>query len=225
MISVVPAILPDSFEALSAKASRVRSLVDTVQLDVANGSYAPSTTWPYNGADAHTDALHTGDEGLPFWEELNYEVDLLIANPEKELQRFIDAGVSGAVVHIESTSAHEQIYTQLKASDMTVGWGFKPSTSLETLFAIVRAYPPDFVQCMGNDAIGYHGVDLDTHVYDIVRTIRTQFPDMPIAVDIGVTRDTAPLLVEAGVTKLVSGSSIFGSTDIAETISFFKNLS
>lgn len=215
MIEVVPAILPASFEELSAKAALVRGLVWRVQLDVADGSYAPSKTWPYAHA-GHFESLLEESEGLPFWDEIDYEVDLLIKEPEKEIDKWIQAGVAAAVVHIESTEHVQDIIKKLHEVNAEVGLGIKPSTPNEELFKYI--VDADFVQCMGNDDIGYHGVSLDENVYEKIREIRARYPDIPIAVDIGVNEETAPLLVDAGATKLVSGSAIFGSDNIKETI-------
>lgn len=221
MIEVVPAILPASFEELSAKVALVRGLVRRVQLDVADGSYAPSKTWPYAEA-GHFESLLEESEGLPFWDEIDYEVDLLIKEPEKEIDKWIQAGVAAAVVHIESTENVQDIIKKLHEVNAEVGLGIKPSTPNEELFKHIA--DADFVQCMGNDNIGYHGVELDPSVYDKIRDIRARYPEMPIAVDIGVNEETAPLLVDAGATKLVSGSAIFGSDTIRETIKTLSSL-
>ncbi len=221
MIDVVPAILPSSFDELSAKAALVRGLVRRVQVDVADGSYAPSKTWPYSQA-GHFESLLEESEGLPFWEEIDYEVDLLIREPEREVDTWIQAGVAAAVVHIESTEQIHDIIKKLHEVNAEVGLGIKPSTPNEELFKYIA--DADFVQCMGNDRIGYHGVLLDETVYEKIRGIRAQYPDIPIAVDIGVNEETAPLLVDAGATKLVSGSTIFESDNVRGTIEALSSL-
>ena len=38
-----------------------------------------------------------------------------------------------------------------------------------------------------------------------------KYPDLPIEVDIGVNEETAPKLVKAGTTKLITGSVLFNS--------------
>lgn len=222
MIEVVPAIIPESFEEIAAKAAQVKRLVRRVQIDVADGSYAPSTTWPYDGDDTHMDALAEEGEGLPFWDELEYEVDLLIKEPEHDIDRWIHAGIAAAVIHIESTDNPDIAIAKLKEMNVDVGIGIKPSTPNTELYKYIDS--ADFVQCMGNDEIGYHGVELDEHVFEKIREIRGMYPELPIAVDIGVNTETAPKLVEAGATKLVSGSAIFGSENIGETIEHLKNL-
>ena len=48
--------------------------------------------------------------------------------------------------------------------------------------------------------------------------LRIRYENVIISVDIGVNFETAPKLVEAGVSKLVSGSAIYSSEDIGEAI-------
>ena len=76
----------------------------------------------------------------------------------------------------------------------------------------------DFVQFMGSDNIGHAGEELDEKVFDKIKIFREKYPNIPIQVDIGVNPDTAPRLVEAGATALVSGSAIFKSANIKEAI-------
>ena len=77
---------------------------------------------------------------------------------------------------------------------------------------------------MGSDRVGYNGVELDQGVYEKISDFRKVYPAMPIQVDIGVNMETAPLLIKAGATALVSGSTLFGSENIGEAIEKFKNL-
>jgi ribulose-phosphate 3-epimerase len=225
MTYVVPAILPQDFADLEAHMARVKGLVDRVQIDVANGTYAPTTTWPFS-SDDHFTELVKEDEGLPFWRELETEIDMLVVEPEKHLESWIHVGMSAAVIHIESTLRHAEIAEQLRDQHIELGWGMIPNTPNATLFELVeRVGMPAFVQLMGNDRIGYHGVELDERVYEKVRAIRERFSDLVIAVDIGVNEETAPYLVDAGVTKLVSGSAVFDAADVDEAITFFESLS
>ncbi|MCI0619748.1 hypothetical protein L0Y40_01800 [Candidatus Wolfebacteria bacterium] len=228
-VSVVPAIIPKDFDDLEAHMVRVKGLVERVQVDIANGSYAPTTTWPYNDMTKQVSEqfarIVREDEGLPFWRELDVEVDMLVAEPEKYLDGWIHAGIVGTVIHIESTRSYSQILKNLRIAEMEVGWGMRPNTPNDELFRIIKEHGmPDFVQVMGNDRIGYHGAELDERVYEKVKTIRRKFPDLTIAVDIGVNEETAPKLVEAGVNKLVAGSAIFESGDAEEAIDYFQQL-
>ena len=101
-----------------------------------------------------------------------------------------------------------------------IGIAFKPGTPLADVSPLISFV--DFVQCMGNDKIGFGGVSLDEKVYERIELLREKYPDLPIEVDIGVNEQTAPLLVKAGATKLITGSALFNSLDkigLVETLS------
>ena len=221
MIQVVPAILPESFDDIVEKVSRVHTSVKRVQIDITDGSYAPTHTWPFTST-AHFSDLVSQDEGMPMWEEIDYEVDMLVRKPERYIEEWMAIGISAAIIHIESTDVFADISKKLRDRGVECGAGILPSTDISKLEPLIEHI--DFIQCMGSDAIGKHGVSLDERVYDKVRDLRAKYPDMPIAVDIGVNEETAPGLVEAGATKLVSGSAIFGSEDIKGTIAFLQTL-
>ncbi|MBP9772161.1 MAG: tryptophan synthase subunit alpha [Candidatus Pacebacteria bacterium] len=224
MIDVVPVIIPDSFETLSEKTERVKELVPRIQIDIANGSYAPTKTWPYTH-DEHLAQLLAQDEGLPYWEDLSYEVDMLIANPEDVLEQWIDIGVDAVIIHIESTSEHSLIFQKARERNVEIGWALKPGTPNQKLFDIIESVGmPNFIQVMGNNNIGHSGVPLDEVVYEKIADIRATYPELPIAVDIGVNEDTATALIDAGATKLVAGSAIFEALDAREAIEHLENL-
>lgn len=220
-IEVVPAVLPESFDDITAKAATVKGSVRCIQIDIADGSYAPTETWPFSSED-HFSQLLSQDEGMPFWEDLEYEVDMLVDKPERFVDDWIAVGISAAIIHVESTDVFEEISQKLRDHGVLCGAGILPSTDTTKLEELEGLY--DFIQCMGNDEIGRNGVSLDERVYEKVQLLRELYPEMPIAVDIGVNEDTAPQLVEAGATKLVSGSAIFGSSNPKETIAALENL-
>ena len=80
----------------------------------------------------------------------------------------------------------------------------------------------DYVQFMGIDHVGYQGQELDERVFEKISDLRNLYPNLPISVDGGVNFENAADLVSAGATRLVSGSTIFESDDIAEAIDHLK---
>lgn len=224
MAEIVPAILPKNFTELQEQLGLVRNLVKTVQIDICDGKFALNETWPYwHGVVSDQSFLKIvgEDEGLPFWQDLDFEFDLMVKNPEEVVPQWIAAGASRVIVHIESVSDFEMI-EKATAELVELGIALNPSTQNEILKPLASRF--DFIQCMGNDKIGFHGVELDSRVYQKIKELRREYPQIPISVDIGVSEETAPLLVVAGATRLVSGSAIFESGDIAETIKMFENI-
>lgn len=225
MAEVVPAIIAESFDDLVLKLNRVKQHVSVVQIDVLDGKFAPTTSWPLNSADERFTELLEAEEGLPDRDKVKYEVDLMVEKPEKVIDDWMRLGVSSLIIHYGSTQIFNDIISEAHERGVSIGLAIKPSTNLEQIFQLIHMFKPgDFVQVMGNDKIGYHGVELDESVYKKVQQLRAKFPKLTIAVDIGINKITAKNLVDAGVNRLVSGSAIFGSDDIEGSIKYFQDL-
>src|SRR3989344_5092921 len=104
---------------------------------------------------------------------------------------------------------------------LKMGLGIKPSGDMQTLLQFLPQV--DFVQFMGNNKVGYNQVELDEKVLPKIATFHKMHPSVPIQIDIGVNFDTASKLIAAGCTRLISGSAIFNSPNIAEAIERLKN--
>lgn len=221
-IHVIPAIIPEDFNDLSAHLARISDgrtrealgIPTRVQVDIMDGMFAPTKSWPFVRNKGEFDAILEEETGLPFWELFDFEIDMMVEKPEQYIGEWISAGASSLIIHAASTSLHSSIRETLDQFDVEMGIAFRPSDEIDTSLIEMT----DFVQIMGNDKIGYHDVDLDPHVFEIVRAIRESYPEKDISVDIGVDADTAPDLIEAGVNKLVSGSYIFDSMVMEEAI-------
>ena len=222
--------MPDSFFDLEKKAAQVRSLVPLVQIDIMDGKFVKSKSWPYRNAgkadEEHFLAMINQDETLPFFDELDYEIDLMIAEPEKHIDEWLPLGASRLIFHVESIADQALFWShdifKEGARDIggskviEVGLAINPDTGI----ALLAPHLPriDFVQCMGIANIGYQGEAFDERVLDYINQIRVLYPNLPISVDGGVSLQTAPLLKAAGATRLVSGSAVFGSEDMGMAI-------
>lgn len=236
---IIPAILPKTYDELAEKAGLVRGAAPVVQLDICDGVFVPSKTWPYSGSgiaeDQHFMALAKQDEGLPYWEELDYELDLMIAEPEKHLDEWLPLGASRIIVHIEAIKDIDKFFAHdfFKPGARHIGdpAGVTGGTSepvVEFGLALNAGTPlvaiepyldrVDLVQCMGIAKIGFQGQPFDERVLTHINALRVAHPDLIISVDGGVSEDTAKLLVDAGADRLVVGSAIFSSPGVAHAI-------
>jgi len=46
-IEIIPAIIPKSFEHLKSQLALVKGIVHLVQIDITDGIFAPTKTWPF----------------------------------------------------------------------------------------------------------------------------------------------------------------------------------
>lgn len=220
-IEIIPAIMPRDYKDLDEKISLFVGVVPLVQLDIMDGKFVPTRTWPYP-KDAHFDAISKEEEGMPRWEEMNFEVDLMIENPELVVTKWVSAGASRIIVHVESMKDFEIIRSAVPAGLIELGLAINTTTPLSALDPHLDHI--DFVQCMGIARIGFQGEAFDERVLDHVRALRVTHPNLPISIDGSVNFDTARTLVEAGATRLVSGSAILEADDFTQAIARLEDL-
>lgn len=221
MIEIIPAIMPRDYDDLDEKMSLFVGVVPLVQLDIMDGKFVPARTWPYP-RDSHFDAIMTEEEGMPSWESINFEVDLMIQDPELWVSKWVTAGASRVIVHIESMKDFEVIRAAVPEGLIELGLAINTTTALSVLEPYLDRI--DFVQCMGIARIGFQGEPFDERVLEKVRTLRAQKPEMPISIDGSVNFETARSLVDAGATRLVSGSAILEADDFVGAITKMENL-
>lgn len=224
MIEIIPAILPKSRSDIEEGIARfVDSPIQTVQIDLVDGDFASPKTWPYNSKNQYEEYKKLEEEGFPGWQDIDIELDLMISNPLDSMEQFIEWGPSRIIVHASSVGVREYIefLQQHRATQSFIHFGIAFSVEdtvadYQELFSYV-----DFVQCMGIGHIGKQGQVFDERVLQQIKTIKKFAPELPISIDGGVNPTTAPQLILAGASRLVSGSYLLNSVDIEEAI---KNL-
>lgn len=232
-MEIIPAIMPIDRTDLENKVSQVRGLVPLVQIDIMDGSFVPNKSWPYwnDGYSDDFQEILNEDSGLPYWDEMDYEVDLMVSNPEAVIDDWIAAGVLRIIVHYESLKDPLAFFESLRQKfpkdggsllTIEIGLAIKTTTPIHHIFNLIEYV--DFVQCMGIEKIGFQKQSFDDRVIGHIEALREAYPDLIISVDGGVNFDTAQELIEAGVDRLVSGSAIFESVNPLEAIEHFRSL-
>lgn len=213
-MQVIPAILPQTFSDLQTKLGVVRNVAPAVQVDIVDGVFAPTKTWPYNGGDEF-EKIVAQDEGLPFWKDFDFQFDLMIANPKVEALRFVEAGAAGIVIHAAASGARGALEALQESRESTlVGVAFLPGADVKDLKIFEGLH--DFVQVMGIAEVGAQGRPFDERALALITALRAAYPAMLIQVDGGVSLSNAGTLVQAGANRLVVGSAIFKAEDPVE---------
>src|SRR6185437_15471884 len=226
MSIVVPAILPSSRKDLEEKLARLQPItsITDVQIDVVDGRFAAPATWPYT-SDGFS-------EMLPLWERFRYDIDLMVADPEAVTGAWIGAGAARLTVHAESTTYVSKLITEL-----THKFGHEPgllpnllslglAIGIDTDNALVEQYAEviDYVQFMGIAKIGVQGQPFDPRVLYKIKSFHKRYPELLIQVDGGVSLQTAPQLLDAGVGRLIVGSALEKAEDVEAEIAKFDAL-
>ena len=238
MTEIIPAIMPKDYEDLVEKVNLFAGVVPLVQLDIMDGKFVPERTWPYPlGREPHFGAIVAEEEGMPAWEDIDFEVDLMIESPELAVPKWVSAGARRIIVHVEGIdpvradgrirptsngASFETIRASVPAGLIELGLAINTATPVSALDPYLDRI--DFVQCMGIARIGFQGEAFDERVLEHIKSLRALRPEMPISIDGSVNFETAKRLVDAGATRLVSGSAILDSEDIVGAVETFKDL-
>lgn len=221
-MEVIPAIIPDSYDHLKSKLALVRGVSNMVQIDLTDGVFVLNRSWPFHPSDKRQfQEIVRGNLGLPFWEEFNFEIDLMVQQPEKILGDWVKAGIARAVFHLESRHDFSEI-KRVAGDAVELGVAVQNKTALSRLEPYIADV--DYVQVMGIETIGKQGEAFSENTLETVRAIHEKFPNVTIQIDGGVDGEVAPRLKEAGVARLVSGSFILRAEDPKAAIETLKHV-
>jgi ribulose-phosphate 3-epimerase len=221
MAEIIPAILPQDFAELEDKVSLIRGVTKTVQVDICDGHFVPNFTWPYKKKDNTFEQMIREDEGLPGWETLDYEFDLMVDHPEKVVDDWVAIGAARVIIHIEAKGNVAEAVDKL-VGRIDVGLAINMDTPIDSLKPFADKI--QFIQLMGIDNVGFQHQAFDAKVIERVKAVKEAFPDLPISVDGGVSLDNAANLIDAGADRLVVGSAIFAAENPLPAIAEFQGL-
>ncbi len=212
MIEVIPTIIAKDFQELKEKVKKVEPYVDWVQLDIMDGQFVDNVTWN-NPADLEN--LETN---------LKLEVHLMTAKPEEHLDAWIEAGVKRIIFHYEATDKHKEIIKKIKDAGLGAGIAINPETPIDVLdqffqipnskfqiLILVMTVPP-----------GRGGQKFLEETLPKIKNLREKYPHVNIGVDGGINLESAPQVIQAGANILASGSGVYKSDNIEETIKKLK---
>jgi ribulose-phosphate 3-epimerase len=199
---IAPSILSADFAALGRDIEIVITAgARIVHVDVMDGRFVPNITIGLPVVAALADRIH----------ELGAIVDchLMIVEPERYAERFVEAGADVVTVHQEACTHLHRTLSAIRDLGAAAGVALNPATPVETLSEVGESC--DLVLVMSVNP-GFGGQSFIAGSLDKVRRARAAFDDgVAIEVDGGVATGNVTQLVEAGANILVAGSSVFGT--------------
>jgi len=188
--------------------------VDWIHVDVMDGHFVPNITI----GPAVTRAIR-GTTALPL------DVHLMISNPERYVEAFVEAGADWLGIHVEATVHLERLIQQIKDTGAKAVVTLNPATPLDCLEYVLQDV--DMVLLMTVNP-GFSGQKFIRGVLPKIRRLRRMIDeqnlDVLIQVDGGVATDTVGDIVAAGADVLVSGSGLFNNRPVAENLRQLREL-
>lgn len=197
MIPIVPAVIPANLRDLNKNLKNL-SFSNEIHIDVVDGDFVPTTSWPFDPAGEPVDAAE-------ILNKFSLEVDLMTSDPLVEAERWVLVGVDMLMFHLESIALGD--FKNLEAfMPASIGISAHGDTTIEAL--LEYAQYADYVQLMGIREIGSMKQPFDSTVLDKIREVKKFFPDKMVSIDGSVNAGTISQLKSAGADRFVVGSSI-----------------
>ena len=203
---IIPGINSRDYEAAARAAKKISEFSDWAHLDVEDGVFTPNLTW---GDPLEFKELRESETAIKM---MNFEVHLMIQEPEKELQSWLGAGAKRVIIHLEAMSNPHFILETAKKTGKEVMLAISPPTAVEMLTPYLSSFSAFQILAVSP---GASGQKFDEKVLEKIKFLREGAPDAIIEVDGGINPETAKLAREAGARVLVSTSYIMNSPDPA----------
>ena len=196
-VEIVPSILSADVTRLGEQVKEAaRAGADRIQVDVMDGHFVPNLTFGPLVVEAVRRVT-----------DLPIEAHLMIERPELFIEAFAKAGATLIEVQVEATTSLYRTVMQIKELGAKAGVAINPATPVETLREILPYITTVNVMTVEP---GFGGQKFIQHSPEKIRRLRAMSSSVEIEVDGGIDAKTAPLVVKAGATVLVAGSSVFG---------------
>ena len=201
-MAVIPAINETNFQSVKERIKQAQSFgAEWVHIDVADGKFTKNILWN-NPEDLEN--LYTTD----YEPRTNFEVHLMVENPDEVLDEWLDAGVKRVIVHVESARDVDIMKMKCLALGIEFVLASNPDTQVDKLLEYKNDVDGFLVLAVNP---GLAGQKFQENQLEKIKTLRQKSPDAKIEVDGGVNLETAPKIKTAGADILVAASAVWGS--------------
>jgi ribulose-phosphate 3-epimerase len=204
MVEIAPSILSADFTRLGEEIAAVEhGGASVLHVDVMDGHFVPNITL-----------------GLPVVKSIRartslvIDTHLMIAEPGRWAEQFVEAGAQMVSVHVEADQHLNRTLSAIRQKGARAGVAINPATPLA---ALEEALPfADFVLLMSVNP-GFGGQKFIHTSLDKLRRLRRMITErgLPVRIEIdgGIDRTNIGEIAAAGAEIIVSGSAIFGTAD------------
>ena len=210
MVNLAPSILSADFCNLGAQVKTVEETnTEFLHIDIMDGSFVPNISFGFPVIKA-----------LRKNSKMIFDVHLMIENPSKYIDEFVNCGADIITFHYEAERHIDRTVNYIKNKGCKVGIALNPATPVSVLknilpsldMVLIMSVNPGF----GGQIFIEYSIDKIQEVKNLAKKLNKQ--NLLIEVDGGVDTHNIKSIVEAGANVLVAGSAVFRENKIKENI-------
>ncbi len=212
-VRIAPSLLASDFSNLRAEIESIeRAGCDLLHLDVMDGHFVPNLTFGPLVVEA---IKRCASKPL--------DTHLMIADPWKYADAFLDAGSDWLTFHVEVAGRGDalELLRHIRARGCKAGLSLQPDTPVERLQPFLAEV--DLVLVMSVVA-GFGGQKFRAGVLPKVQALRDMGFAGEISMDGGIGPETIAESAAAGTNVFVAGTAVFGAEDRAARINHLRQV-
>tara|TARA_B110000263_G_scaffold90404_1_gene79007 strand:+ start:377 stop:1048 length:672 start_codon:yes stop_codon:yes gene_type:complete len=214
-IKIAPSILSADFSKLGEEvALATESGADMIHIDIMDGRFVPNITF----GSAMVTAIRR-------WTNLPLDIHMMVAEPEKQIPLFIDAGADIISVHFEACTHLHRIIEMIKLNNVSAGIALNPGTPISNISDVIEELDQIVIMSVNP---GFPGQSFIPKTLNKITNLRKQITKLGIKTDIevdgGINTTSIKSAVTAGANILVAGSAVYNSNaTVSDSIHNLKN--
>lgn len=198
MSLIVPTITTGDKSVFDANLAKFSQFAKRIQIDVSDGTFAPTTTVPLTGM--------TAPSGVTI------DLHLMSARPSEHLAAILALGPSLCILHAEVDDDLNALFAKLKEAGIKTGLALIKTTFPGRVQALIQA--ADHAMIFAGE-LGSQGGTIDMMQIEKVPLIRAIKPEIEIGWDGGANLSNVRALAHADIDVINVGSAITQAADPA----------
>ena len=197
-LSIAPSVLPVDFSRLGDEVMALEKAgVDLIHWDVMDGVFVPNLTF---GPDVIASTRPLVD--------LEFEAHLMVVEPDRLVERYVEAGCSTVLVHVEACDHLHRTLAHIADLGATPGVALNPHTPAEVIRTVRDLIGVVLVMTVNPGFGGQSYIEsMESKVTEVASLLDGY--NCAVEVDGGIGPTTVAAVVAAGADRLVSGSALF----------------